>query len=390
MTSAGEMDLTFTPAQDAFRSEARIWLGEHSPEHALRSFDTAEGFEEHRRWERTMFDARWSVVSWPPEFGGRDVGLVEWLIFEEEYYRAAAPRRVNQNGVFLVGPTLMQFGTEEQKARFLPRIASGEDIWCQGWSEPNAGSDMAAIRSSAVLRNGGYVLNGQKTWCSRGVYADWLFGIFRTASDDRHGGLTSFLVPMNAPGIRVRPIVQLDGKAGFAEVFFDDVKVPTEQRLGADGSGWSIAMAAAGFERGILLRSPARFSAAALRLIDLFRTTRPSSLRDETAQAWMDAEAYRLHTYWTVSHLLSGGTMGAEASMNKVFWSEMDIRMHDIALRLLGSSAELTDDAAEATDHGRWIEDFLFAQAGPIYAGTNEIQRNIIADRLLGLPRDPR
>jgi alkylation response protein AidB-like acyl-CoA dehydrogenase len=381
------MDLTFSPAQEAFRADARRWLADHVPERSLASFDTAEGFERHRRWERTMFDARWSVVSWPQEFGGRGADLIEWLIFEEEYYRARAPRRVNQNGVFLVGPTLMQFGTAEQKARFLPRIASGDDIWCQGWSEPNAGSDLASIRSTAVLRGDAYVLNGQKTWCSRGVYADWLFGIFRTNSDDRHGGLTSFLVPMRAPGIRVRPIVQLDGEPGFAEVFFEDVTVPADQRLGPDGGGWSVAMATAGSERGISLRSPARFSETAQRLVELYRKGGGPSFRHEVAQAWMDAEAYKLHTYWTVSHLLAGGTMGAEASLNKLFWSEMDLRLHDVGLRLIGGSAELTGEASEAIDRGEWMEDFLFAQAGPIYAGTNEIQRNIIADRLLGLPK---
>ncbi len=381
------MDLAFTPRQEAFRSELRRWLEDHVPAAPLRSFNGALGFEEHRRWERTMFEGSWSVVSWPTEFGGRGADLIEWLIFEEEYYRAGAPGRVNQNGIFLLGPTIMELGTPEQKARFLPRMASGDDIWCQAWSEPNAGSDMAGIQSSAVLRDGVYVLNGQKTWCSRGVYADWLFGIFRTNKEERHAGLTFFLVPLDAPGITVRPIVQLDGEAGFAEIFFDDVRVPAEQRLGKENGGWEVAMATAGFERGISLRSPARFGETARRLIDLYRRTGNPGLRHEVAQAWMDAEAYKLHTYWTVSRLLAGGSIGAEASLNKIFWSEMDLRMHEVALRLLGDHAELTSEAPEAIDRGRWLDDFLFAQAGPIYAGTNEIQRNIIADRVLQLPK---
>jgi alkylation response protein AidB-like acyl-CoA dehydrogenase len=386
------MELAFTPEQEAFRREAREWLAAHVPAKRLASMDTADGFEQHRAWERTLNEGRWAMVPWPVEYGGRGADLIEWLIFEEEYYRAQAPGRVNQNGIFLLGPTLMEFGTPAQKARYLPRMACGDEIWAQGWSEPNAGSDMAAIRSTARLDGDHYVLNGQKTWCSRAAFADWLFGIFRTdPASERHRGLTFILVPLRARGVRVRPVAQLDGETGFAEVFFDDVCVPLANRLGEEGQGWKVAMATAGFERGLMLRSPARFQATARRLIALYRRQAAAAdpvLRDAVVRAWMDAEAYALNTYWTASRLIAGGTIGAEASLNKIFWSEMDVRMHETALGLLGAHAELTADAPASVDGDGWLDGFLFSLAGPIYAGTNEIQRNVIAERLLRLPRE--
>jgi alkylation response protein AidB-like acyl-CoA dehydrogenase len=383
------MDFTETPSERAFRDEARSWLEAHVPASPLASFDTAEGFEQHRAWEATLYEGRWSAVSWPAEYGGRGADYIKWLIFEEEYYRAGAPGRVNQNGVFLLGPTIMEVGTEEQKARFLPRMASGQDIWCQGWSEPNAGSDLASIRSRAVLADDGstWVVNGQKTWCSRGAFADWLFGMFRTdPGAERHRGLTFILVPLNTPGVTVRPIAQLDGETGFAEVFFEDAVVSVENTLGEVNQGWRVAMATAGFERGVSLRSPARFVRTAERLVELSARS-DGRLRDEVTAAWMDAEGYRLHTYMTVSRLLDGGTIGAEASLNKIFWSEMDVRMHETALQLLGDQALLGPGAPDAVDDARWLDGYLFSLSGPIYAGTNEIQRNVIADRVLNLPR---
>jgi hypothetical protein len=385
------MDLAFTPEEDAFRHEARTWLEANVPRAPLPSMDTREGFEAHRRWERTLHGGRWAMVSWPREYGGRGANLVEWLIFEEEYYRAGAPGRVNQNGIFLLAPTLMEFGTAEQKSRFLPPMAAGEEIWAQGWSEPNAGSDMAAIRASARLEGDRYVLSGQKTWCSRAAFADWLFGIFRTdPASERHRGLSFILVSLRTPGVTVRPIAQLDGETGFAEVFFDEARVPREQRVGPEHEGWKVAMATAGFERGLMLRSPARFQATARRLVELYRgqaDTAGAALRDAVVGAWMDAEAYALATYRTAARLLAGGRLGVEASCNKIFWSELDLRMHEAAMSLLGARAELLPAAPAAGDVGGWLDGFLFALAGPIYAGTNEIQRNVIAERLLGLPK---
>ena len=387
------MRLQYTDRQRAFRQEVRTWLEANVPKAALPSFDTEEGFEAHRRWERKLNEQHFSAVTWPKELGGRGADLVEWLIFEEEYWRVNAPLRVNQNGIFLLAPTLMEFGTEEQKKRFLPRMAAGDDIWAQGWSEPGAGSDMAAIRAKATRDNGHYVVNGQKIWSTRAVWADWMFGLFRTDPESsRHHGLTFVLLPLNLKGITIRPIRQLNGLTGFAEVFFDDVRVPVENRLGDEGQGWNVAMATAGFERGLMLRSPARFQQTAKALVELYRRHQAQadadpSIRDAVVKCWMDAEAYTLATYATVGRLAKGGHIGVESSTNKIFWSELDVAMHETAMRILGPLAELMPDAPDIGDAGHWLDGFLFAQAGPIYAGTNEIQRNIIAERMLGLPR---
>ena len=387
------MDLTFTAQQQAFRREVRDWLDANIPATPLQSFDTEEGFRQHRTWEATLNAGRWGMVTWPTELGGRGCDLIEWLIFEEEYYRAGAPLRVNQNGIFLLGPTLMEYGTEEQKARILPRMATGEEVWAQGWSEPNAGSDMAAIRSRAERRGDRYVINGQKIWSTRAVWADWCFGMFRTDPEsERHRGLTFILVPLDAPGITVRPIPQLDGLPGFAEIFFDDVEVGVENRLGDEGAGWRVAMATAGFERGLMLRSPARFQETARRLVELYRANRESADRDPAVgdavlRAYLDAESYCLSTYQTACRLSQGGSIGPESSTNKIFWSELDRAMHETAMSILGARAELLPHAPDAAGVGRWLDGWLFSLSGPIYAGTNEIQRNIIAERMLGMPR---
>ena len=244
------------------------------PAEPLPSGDTREGFARHLEWERQLFDARWAVVSWPEAYGGRDASLWEWLIFEEEYYRAAAPQRVTQNGIFLLAPTLFEFGTPEQQDRFLPAMASGEETWCQGWSEPDAGSDLAAIKARAVRDDaaGGWRLNGQKTWTTRGAFCTHLFGLFRTDPEaQRHHGLTYFLVPLDTPGVTVRGFGRLDGDEGFAEVFFDDVFVPDDLVLGEVNEGWRVAMATTGSERGLTLRSPGRFLATVARLVELAR-----------------------------------------------------------------------------------------------------------------------
>ncbi|MCB1686992.1 MAG: acyl-CoA dehydrogenase family protein [Halioglobus sp.] len=387
------MDLNFTEPQIAFREEVRSWLAANVPAEPLQTFDTAEGFKQHREWEATLNKGRWGMVTWPEALGGRGCDLIEWLIFEEEYYKARAPLRVNQNGIFLLGPTLMEYGTEEQKARILPKMANGEEVWAQGWSEPNAGSDMAAIRSTAKLEGDKYIINGQKTWSTRAVWADWCFGMFRTDPDsERHRGLTFILVPLDSPGITVRPIPQLDGLPGFAEIFFDNVEVAVENRLGDEGAGWSVAMATAGFERGLMLRSPARFQETARRLVELYIENRESAdsdpaVKDAVMRAYLDAESYCLTTYQTACRLNKGGKIGAESSTNKIFWSELDQNMHATAMSILGARAELLPHAPAAQGVGGWLDGWLFSQSGPIYAGTNEVQRNIIAERMLGMPR---
>jgi alkylation response protein AidB-like acyl-CoA dehydrogenase len=337
------------------------------------------------------------VVSWPARYGGREATLSEWLVFEEEYYAAGAPARVGQNGLSLLAPTLFTHGTSEQCDRLLPPMACADEVWAQAWSEPDAGSDLAALRSRAVPASGGWLLSGTKTWSSRAAFADRAFGLFRSSSPaeagSRHRGLTYLMFDLRAPGVTVRPIRQLGGRTGFAEIFLDEVFVPDADVIGAPGDGWRIAMSTASHERGLSLRSPGRFLAAASRLAALWRREAGSpgdrdpercdpGLRDRVADAWIGARAYQLHTAAVARSLAEGGSLGAESSMGKVFWSELDLALHETALDLLGPSAEDRDGP-----DGRWLEDYLFALAGPIYAGTNEIQRTLIAERVLGLPR---
>jgi alkylation response protein AidB-like acyl-CoA dehydrogenase len=377
------VDFALTEAEQAFRAEAADWLARHVPAEPLPSLDTAEGFAAHRAWEGELAADRWSVVSWPAEYGGRDASLVQWLCFEEEYWEAGAPARVSQNGIFLLAPTLLAFGSDEQRRRFLPPMARGEQVWAQAWSEPDAGSDLASLRSRAARDDaaGGWRLAGQKTWSSRAAFADWGFGLFRTgAAEERHRGLTYFLFPLDAPGVTVRPVPQLDGEPGFAEIFFDDVLVPDEQVLGEVGRGWQVAMATTSSERGLTLRSPGRFAATADRLVGLLAGMPDAdpALAGQVAERWVEAQAYRTRTFEVVGRILAGGQVGAETSLDKLFWSELDIGLHETALALLGEQGGTA---------GPWWPGSLFSLAGPIYAGTNEVQRSIVAERVLGLPR---
>jgi alkylation response protein AidB-like acyl-CoA dehydrogenase len=383
------MHLHYTPEQEAFRAEVRAWMEAHVPKDPLVTLECKEGFDQHVEWERTLASGNWGMVTWPEAYGGRGLDLIQWLIFEEEYFRVGGPNRANQNGIFLLGPTIMEFGTEEQKKRFLTPMAKGEVIWAQAWSEPGAGSDMAAISSKAIRDGDHYVITGQKTWSSRAAFADWGFGIFRTDPESkRHKGLTFILFDLNTPGITRRPIRQLHGDTGFAELFFDEVRVPVENCLAGEGEGWNVAMATAGFERGLMLRSPGRFQATAKRLVELYRKHEAEaapSAREAVVQAWMAAQAYAYNTYAVAAKIMAGGKIGAEASLNKIFWSELDRSMHRTAMQLLGAQAELKrfDDGSV----NQWLEGYIFSLSGPIYAGSNEVQRNITAERLLGLPR---
>ncbi|MET9922051.1 acyl-CoA dehydrogenase family protein [Streptomyces sp. NPDC006435] len=381
------MDLSRTPQEEELRAGARRWLRANVPAEPLPSLETAEGFAAHREWEARLYADRWSVVSWPAAHGGRDADVFEWLAFEEEYYAAGGPGRVSQNGINLLAPTLFDHGTEEQRARILPPMASGEVIWAQAWSEPEAGSDLASLRSRAVRTDGGWLLSGQKTWSSRAAFADRAFGIFRTdpGAAKPHHGLTYLMFDLSAPGVSVRPIGRLDGRPAFAELFLDEVFVPDEDVIGEPGQGWRIAMSATGAERGLTLRSPGRFLASADRLVALWRAhgdPSDTALRDRVADAVIGARAYRLFTCAAASRFAAGTAAGAESSLNKVFWSEYDIALHETALDLLGPDGELAGSA--------WGEGYVFALAGPIYAGTNEIQRDIVAERLLGLPKGRR
>lgn len=390
------MDLTWSESEESFRADAREWLQANVPQPSLPSGDTAEGFALHLEWEHRLHEAGWAVVSWPTAYGGRDASLWEWLIFEEEYYRAGGPQRVTQNGIFLLAPTIFEFGTQAQQDHYLPRMSAAVDLWCQGWSEPNAGSDLAGVRSKATRDDaaGGWVLSGQKTWTTRGAFCNYLFGLFRSDPESqRHKGLTYFMVPLDAEGVTVRGFGRLDGDEGFAEVFFDDVFIPDDDGttdtmlrggiLGGVDQGWGVAMATTSSERGLTLRSPGRFQATAQRLVQLAAERDAAGalsdvMADAVVDAWIDAEAYALYTLSDVTGVVEGRSGGARSSYNKIFWSELDVRLHQVALDLLGPDAELD---------GAWMKGFQFALSGPIYAGTNEIQRNIVAERVLGLPR---
>ena len=336
-----------SPGTAGFRAEVRDWLRAHVPAEPLPPVDTAEGFARHREWERELAAAGLAVVSWPAVYGGRDAPLLDWLVFEEEYHAAGAPTRVGQNGLFLLAPTLFAHGTPEQRDRLLPRMARADDVWAQAWSEPEAGSDLAAIRSRAERCPGGWRLTGTKTWSSRAAFADRAFGLFRSASPGgrppgaprpvspgerppgaprpvspggrppgasrpprraeadaglapgRHQGLTYLIFDLHAEGVTVRPIRQLGGGTGFAEIFLDGAFVPDADVIGAPGDGWRIAMSTAGHERGLSLRSPGRFLAAATRLVGLWQRAgdpADTALRDRVVDAWIGARAYQLHT----------------------------------------------------------------------------------------------
>jgi alkylation response protein AidB-like acyl-CoA dehydrogenase len=374
------MDLQFDDATLTFQHEVRDFLSSHRDAFPTHSYDTAEGFEQHRRWDKVLFDAGLSVITWPQKYGGRDATLLQWVVYEEEYFRAGAPGRASANGTSMLAPTLFTHGTEEQLDRVLPKMASGEEIWAQAWSEPESGSDLASLRSTATRTDGGWLLNGQKIWSSRAPFGDRAFGLFRSDHEaQRHSGLTYFMFDLKAEGITVRPIAQLGGDTGFGEIFLDDVFAPDADVIGQANDGWRAAMSTSSNERGMSLRSPARFLASAERLAELWKGNGDSTFGDQVADAWIKAQAYRLHTFGTVTRLTGGGELGAESSVTKVFWSELDVAMHQTALEIRGADGELAN---------AWTDGLLFALGGPIYAGTNEIQRNIIAERLLGLPRE--
>jgi alkylation response protein AidB-like acyl-CoA dehydrogenase len=379
------MNLDLTPEQAEFLAEAESWLAANAPAGTHAPPGSPEDVRLSRAWDRTLFDAGWSVLTWPKEYGGRDSSIIDWLLFEDAYHGAHAPYRLSANGISLLGPTVMEYGTDNQKEQILRPMARGDVIWAQAWSEPGAGSDLASVTSRATRVAGGYRLDGRKIWSSHAPSADMAFGLFRTgAQDQRHRGLTYILVPLNETGITIEPIRRLDGLASFAEITFDNVFVPEDALLGAAGQGWSVAMATTGSERGFALRSPGRIIGAAKRLeqlVDAHALADYPDLVDEVLQVSLDAEAFRLHVLQSVSRVTSGASSPADSSLEKLFWSELEVRINTLALDLL--------DVTEATDaiRGEWLESFVAALPGTIWGGTSEIQRNIVAQRLLQLPR---
>lgn len=388
------MDSLEAEADHQFRAEIRDWLetnlvgqfaelrgrGGSGREH--------EDFEARLEWNRHMAAAGWSCVAWPVEYGGRGLNITQQVIFHEEYARANAPARVNHLGEELLGPTLIAHGTPEQKARFLPAIVAVEELWCQGYSEPGAGSDLAAVSTKATLEGSEWVLNGQKVWTSLAQHSDWCFVIARTTpGSSRHAGLSYLLVPMDQPGVDVRPILQLTATSEFNEVFFDNARTDADLVVGGEGNGFAVAMATLGFERGVsTLAQQIAFRGELDSVIETARRTGAIDdplLRDRIVDAHMGLEVIRQHA---LRHL--GQEQTHEASVTKLLWSQWHRSLGELAMAVSGPEALLVAQAPYELDPLQTL--FLFSRSDTIYGGSDEIQRNVIAERILGLPREAR
>lgn len=396
------MDFALTPEQEAFRAELRAWLRAHlPPEWAGRpvtDVPRAEMYELGRLWQRQLHEAGYLGLTWPREYGGRGLSWMEELIFQEEMVLHRAPPPLNILGLGMAGPTILAHGTEEQKRRYLPKILSAEEIWCQGYSEPNAGSDLAALQTRAVREGDHFVVNGQKVWTSLAHIADWMMLLARTDPEaPRHRGLTYFLLDMHSPGITVRPLRQLTGDAEFNEVFFENVRVPASQVLGQVHRGWEVAITTLMYERLALgFGLQARFQIALEALLALARRTRRNGgpagrdpvLRQKLAQLVIDNAAFKYTAARAVTRLLRGELPGPEASVGKIWWCERHQALQEVAQEVLGLYGQVTRGSPWAVDQGIWVYNFLRSRANSIEGGTTEIQRNIIGERVLGLPRD--
>jgi alkylation response protein AidB-like acyl-CoA dehydrogenase len=393
------MDLNLTADETQFRDEFRAWLAKHAPKDWEHRRD--ETVEHHfaflKTWQRTLYDGGWAGISWPREYGGRGASLMQQVIFWQEMARAGAPPMANVLGLGLVGPTLIAFGTGAQKSRYLRKILSAEEIWCQGFSEPNAGSDLAGLQTEARLDGGHYIVNGQKVWTSYGWASDWCELVVRTdPAAPKHKGLTVLLVDMKSPGIEVRPLRQMTGESEFNEVFFRDVRVPVEHVVGQVNKGWDVAMGTLMHERGTFgagLQITYRRNMD--RLVELSRTIRrggkPASqdpvVRQKLAQCYAEVQIMRANQMRAFSRISATGVPGPEGSIQKIFWSELNQRMQQVAQELLGPYGQLDGRDDRSVDHGAWSYGYLRARGNTIEAGTSEIQRNIIGHFVLGLPR---
>ena len=384
------MDLRDTPEEAAFRAGLRAWLEEHLPD-ALRGHrGGAARFDDPamRAWSRALCDAGYVGLTWPEEYGGRGAPYTHQAIFLEELARAEAPPHVGVIGLGMAGPTIMAHGTEEQKARYLAPILSAEEIWCQGFSEPDAGSDLASVRTSARLEDGHFVVDGQKVWSSFAHIADWCLLLTRSDPESvRHAGLTYLIVDMHAPGVDVRPLRQITGESEFNEIFFSDVRVPADNVLGDVGGGWQVAMTTLLHERGTLgFALQAALEVQVRKLVSLARDRGADPLqRDRIAREWTEMQALRLTNYRSLSALVKTGMPGPEGSISKLVWSEANQRVTKLALELLGPDAALGEDNAPYA--GYWQYQQLRSRGNTIEAGTSEILRNIVAERVLGLPK---
>ena len=398
------MDLNLSPSELKFRDEFRAWLMGKVPKdwdsrlgEPAKAQSMEERFEFLKRWQRKMYEAEWVGVFWPKEYGGRGASLMEQVIFWQEMAQAGAPPLANVLGLGLIGPTLIAFGTEAQKKRYLSKILSAEETWCQGFSEPNAGSDLANVSCSAELQGDQYVVNGQKVWNSYGWAADWCELVVRTdPTQAKHKGLTVLLVDMKSPGVEVRPLRQMTGETEFNEIFFHDVRVPTENVVGKVNDGWSVAIGTLMHERGSFGAGlQVMYRRNMERLIELSHSTPRKGgkaaddplIRQKLAQCYAEIEIMRWNQMRAFSRISGTGVPGPEGSIQKIFWSELNQRFQQIAQEMLGPFGQLEQGDPLAIDNGAWSYGYLRTRGNTIEAGTSEIQRNIIGHFVLGLPK---
>ena len=392
------MDFDFTPEQEGFRKDVRQWLEQHLPDELRGRAFAASRADRHevaqlRAWQQRMYEAGYVGMDWPREFGGRGASLVEQIILYQEMARAEAPQFVNRGGLSMLGPTLMKYGTPGQQQRFLRRILTAEDLWCQGFSEPNAGSDLANLQTRAVRDGDHYVVNGPKVWTSMGHVADWGFFLVRTDPNaPKHKGISFLLVDMTTPGITLRPLRQITGEAEFNETFLDNVRVPVANLVGKENEGWGVAITTLSYERDVLtfirhisLRN------ALHRLVKLAQRTgrnRDSVIRQKIAALMIGEQALQLNGYRSLTNILARGAPGPEGSTSKLFWSLLDQELAQTATEIIGPYAQLARGTEWAPDEGQWEFYMCLAQGSGIRAGTSEILRNILGERVLGLPKD--
>jgi alkylation response protein AidB-like acyl-CoA dehydrogenase len=382
------MDLNYTPSEIQFRDALRGWLAANVPA----DWDGSQGFDYLRRWQRRLYEGGWAGVSWPREYGGRGATVIEQVIFLEEMARASAPPLANVLGLSLIGPTIIAHGSDAQKRRYLANILSAEEIWCQGFSEPNAGSDLANLSTEARRDGDHFIVNGQKVWTSYGYVGDWCELVVRTdPAAPKHKGLSVLLVDMHRPGVEVRPLRQMTGESEFSELFFHEVRVPVENVLGAVNDGWNVALGTLMHERATLgAAMHITYTRQFDRLIGLtHRLGRDQDpvIRQKLAQVYSEIEVLRLNQMRAVSRISSSGTPGPEGSIQKIFWSELNQRFQQVAQEILGPFGQLEKGSDFAVDGGQWAYQYLRARGNTIEAGTSEVQRNIIGHFVLGLPR---
>ena len=395
------MDLNLTPQELRFRDEVRVWFAENVPRDWVKRRDEEESmlgrFEYLRAWQRKLYDAGWAGISWPKDFGGRGALVMEQVIFIEEMARAEAPPMANVIALGLIGPTIIAFGTPEQKKRYLAKMLSAEEIWCQGFSEPNAGSDLAALSTTGVLDGDHFIVNGQKCWTSYAWAADWCELIVRTdPTVPKHKGLTALLVDMHSPGVEVRGLKQMSGESEFGEIFFRDVRVPVANLVGKVNEGWGVAMGTLMHERGTFGAAlQVNYRRNFNRLVEIAKTIdrngKPAAqdpvIRQKLAQCYAEIEVMRLNQLRAFSRINETGVPGPEGSIQKIFWSELNQRFQQVAMEILGPYGQLTHGSPNAFDEGQWAYGYLRSRGNTIEAGTSEIQRNIIGHFVLGLPK---